>query len=400
MKKAPIILSILLLLVGSVSAQTYETYTHNLLNLNIDFVPDAQIAPPTLLPSSFTIFFKKSGEVDALELMNPSYNYDDRQMESPHGFAIWKKNHDFAFKAIVHARNNLSPAQWDALLDYSSRYPLKKYSCETFEVIAPVRFEQGEGTTFWIRDKDLVIAMEVYKYQFQPPALETIDVKRILSSLTYRAVNFQFQFSEGDSLEEILFIPQAGEPSPPPQMNTAQLSRLQVITPENDSIRVYEIYSCENLPLRCQFRKGASFDPEKGLHPYEYKQERGLYIYPDGNCSIQIKTTGSPSLTNDSERLAEVEKRNFPPNTEAPSVTLIEQGGWKFYLSKRLYNYGRLQGKGNFLIIDTNKALYSITISSRFQFDIPHFLQHLEIEGKKLHFEYDNSDNFKQLIIN
>lgn len=399
MKKTVIILGLLYIFISSMRAQTYESYTHNNLDVSVEFLADAEMEPPLFYPSCFTIFFNESGEVDAFELINPSFNHD-MEKESPHGFDLRKRNHKLVFKATLHPRDNFTPAQWEALRNFTSELPLKKYTYEAFEVIAPSLFETEKGFSFWIIDGELVMAIDMYKQDIPTLTSGQEDVKRILSSFTYRAVNFQFQFDEGERLEDIKFINQGEKIRPALDLDILQIPRFRVITPENDSIRIYQHFSWDSMDIRFSHRKGKNFDPDRHVQIYSYQGEEKLDMNPDSKYLIQIGRAHPDFIKGDSLRLSTITDVNSFPYLEPIQPILIEKSAWKFYLSPKLHNYGKAFGKGNYLMIDSGNFFYTITISGGLWSDIPHFLQHLEIEGKKIRFEYDDSGNFKQLIIN
>lgn len=71
-----------------------------------------------------------------------------------------------------------------------------------------------------------------------------------------------------------------------------------------------------------------------------------------------------------------------------PEILEKEVDAWTFYVSERQVNTGRRMDRTNLFFLETGQYIYRLNISGGFESDIPHFFNHLSIEGKQLQFEY------------
>jgi len=204
------------------------------------------------------------------------------------------------------------------------------------------------------------------------------------------------------------------------------MSSFSILTPENDTIRHYRPFIWEdgNLRFLHRFNETTADEPvfsnakiayqldEKGVITAAEQLEenvpaglenaivlpgKSMDFYVLNNESITLRAMPANAVSiEDARRIVYFENGN----EIFPEVEILEYplGDWHFIISRDLLNPGQWVGKKNVFMLFTHKAVYKIGMSQQFRYkgkitsldgDFLQFFNSLEVEGRKLVFQYD-----------
>lgn len=202
-------------------------------------------------------------------------------------------------------------------------------------------------------------------------------------------------------------------------MENLEIPLYQKITPDYDPVRKYGQFSWDSMQIAFTHRVSEEVDripfsnqvyesytinsKDSILNHYQSAGPKNLSLKEGerevaflGNL-LQLSTTPDQQITftviekgrlssRDMKAIAAYEMSN--PVQGPPVILEKKVNAWTFYVSERQVNTGRRMGQTNLFFLETEQHLYRVKISGGFESDIPHFFNHLKIEGKKLKFEY------------
>lgn len=414
MKKAPIILSILFLIFRSLSAQQYETYSSDLLDLTFDFWSGSDLrSSKSSQLCSFAAIFDESEQVVDRKLFTASWKTDALGINSLNGFHIQNLEKNRLLQSNIYAKDNFTASQWESYTSYLYQGPSQQFQGPGFDVIVPMVLDRelGKKTYIWLVDSAVVIELRVNQI-FNPNIFFEVDstqdyqllfaqeAKSVLASIVYRQVQLQFEWGAKDSLTQIRFSPLADNISPSPQIETWRLPRVEVRRQNQAQQHKYDTFVGDSIAVRFQYRNDNGFQYREE-EVWENRKGRtavvGLMMEYDTIEINIMRTSNATYPLSDGRLLAAVYTVNSPKRGKSPLPIEIEKEDWKFFLPENLYNHDGSLGLGNAFAIRTADYVYIIKISGGIPSDVPHFLNSLCIEGRQLNFEYNDDYKLRRI---
>lgn len=236
---------------------------------------------------------------------------------------------------------------------------------------------------------------------------EQILRERYQNQPRYQSKPAKVDFRELDSLADLK------------TMENLEIPLYQKITPDYDPVRKYGQFSWDSMQIAFTHRVSEEVDripfsnqvyesytinnQDSILNHYQSAGPKNLSLKEGerevaflGNL-LQLSTTPNQKVTLtviakdrlsplDMKAIAAYEMSN--PIQGPPEILEKKVDAWTFYVSEQQVNTGRRMGRTNLFFLETEKHIYRVKISGGFESDIPHFMNHLKIEGKQLLFDY------------
>ncbi len=201
----------------------YIKYTNQSIGFSFDFFNQAT---NTFFPNAFNtiVIFDKNGKVEDIE----QYPFERTEsnplgINGPDGCSRARSDINGRVIMQVLASNNFTDAQWLAYVAFVNggidEGELKIMESNGLEIIAPKKrsntvisassYRAFSTYTFAIKDKDKVILFEMAYVSKVPTATNyilpkaKIDVDKILNSIVYNKINFQFYFHKSGELKSL-----------------------------------------------------------------------------------------------------------------------------------------------------------------------------------------------------